>query len=85
MVIQQKKRYTVPTTETFLHEKTLEHYWKRPKEFEELTLLEWLRHVDHAKVSPKPYKEGSTLVATKIHSIFNQQYFFQYMLLHKFH
>ena len=80
------KRYSVPTTETFLHDKTrTEKYWERPKEFEKLTLLEWLRHVDHAKVSSKPYKEGSTLVATKMHSIFNQQYFFQYTLLHKFH
>ena len=38
--------------------------------------LQWLRHVDHAKLNPKPYKDGSTLVATKIHSIFNQQDFF---------
>ena len=79
------KRYSVPTTETFLQDKTLEKYWKRPETFDKLTLLEWLRHVDNAKVDPKPYKDGSTLVGTKMHSIFNQRYFFQYTILHMCH
>ena len=79
------KRYSVPTTETFLQNNTLQKYWKRPQKFEELTLLQWLRHVDNTKVDPKPYKDGSTLVGTKMHSIFNQQYFFQYTVLHMCH
>ena len=79
------KRYSVSTTKTFLQDKTLEKYWKRPQKFDKLTLLEWLRHVDNAKVDPKPYKDGSTLVGTKMHSIFNQQYFFQYTILHMCH
>ena len=79
------KRYSVPTTETFLQDKTLQKYWRRPEKFEQLTLLDWLRQVDNGKVDPKPYKDGSTLVATKMHSIFNQQYFFQYTILHMCH
>ena len=35
------KRYTVPTTETFLNDKTLHKYGKRPQKIEKLTLLKW--------------------------------------------
>lgn len=79
------KRYAVPTTDSCLQDKVLEKYWRRPPQMESFTLVEWLRHVDHAKQSPKPYKEGSTLVGTKMHSIFNSQYFFQYTILHLSH
>ena len=63
------KRYTVPTTETFLHNKILGKYWKRPSYFKQFTLIEWLRHVDHAKTNPKPYKDGSTLVGVEFKHI----------------
>lgn len=76
------KKYTLPTTETFSKDKVLNKYWKRPPQMDKFTLLEWLRHVDHSKPNPKPYKEGSTLVGAKMYSIFNREYFFQYTLLH---
>ena len=66
----ERREYTVPTNET------LPRCWQRPQELEKLMFLQWLRHVDHTKLNPKSCKDGSTLAEPKIHSIFNQQYFF---------
>ena len=46
-----------------------------------LSLLQWLREVDHTKAEPKPYRAGITLVGLKQCSYFNKEYFFQYLLL----
>ena len=41
------KRYTVPTSASFITDKIALKYWKREKCHENLSILEWLRQVDH--------------------------------------
>lgn len=79
------KRYNVPTSETIADDKVALRYWGRPKKLEHLNFLEWLRMVDHTKVNPKQYTHGSTLVGTKMLSIYNREHFFQYTLMHLAH
>lgn len=50
-----------------------------------MIILEWLRSVDHTKKNPKAYATASTLVGTKLLSIFNQEHFFQYTFLNRPH
>ena len=50
-----------------------------------MSLLAWLPNVDHSKANPKEYRTGNTLVGLKVVSLFNTQFFFQYILLHKPH
>lgn len=76
------KRYLVPTSENAASDKTVLKYWKREKQYDHLTMINWLRCFDTKKPNPKPYKNGSTLVGKKILSIFNTEHFFQYVLLH---
>lgn len=47
-----------------------------------LSLLDWLREFDTSKTPPLLYKRGSTLVGTKLTSVFKDEYFFQDMLLY---
>ena len=79
------KRYTVPSFDTVLDDKTAEKYRNRPPELNATSLLNWLRSFDHSKANPKEYGDGNTLVGLKLLSYFNNQYFFQYLLLHKPH
>lgn len=79
------KRYTVPTSNKVTDDKMANAYWKRKKNDESIPMLQWLRLVDTNGCSQKAYKQGSTLVGTKILSIFNNEYFFQYLLLHRPH
>ena len=76
------KRFSPPTSHDVNNDKTVLKYWKRDKNFESLSMIEWLRQFDTSKQTPKLYKQGSTLVGTKVLSIFNSEYFFQYVLLH---
>jgi hypothetical protein len=75
------KRFTVPTSENALNDKTVQKYWKRSNDCEKLTMIEWLRLFDTNKANPKAYKQGSTIVGTKTVSLLNKEYFFQYVLL----
>jgi hypothetical protein len=62
--------------------KICDAYRKRPEEAEDLTLLKWLRLYDTSKPNPVPYKSGTTLVGTKLLSVFNAEFhFFQRLLL----
>ena len=76
------KRYNVPTSEKLAQDKIAKKYWQRKPEHEHLNFLQWLHAFDHSKGTPKPYCQGTTLVGTKMYSIFNPEYFFQYTLLH---
>lgn len=75
------KRYVVPSRDKVAEDKLANSYWVRPKKYENMCLLQWLRVFNTNKSSPKPYESGSTLVGAKILSVFNPQYFFQYILL----
>jgi hypothetical protein len=79
------KRFTVPTSENAFNDKTVEKYWKRTKDCDNLTLIEWLRLFDTNKTNPKAYKQGSTIVGTKTVSLLNKEYFFQFVLLNLSH
>jgi hypothetical protein len=39
------KRFIVPTSENVCNDKTVQKYWKRAKQCENLTMVEWLRHI----------------------------------------
>lgn len=75
------KRYSVPTSQNVASDKIANAYYKRSNADENHSLLSWLRIVDHTKKNAKPYKGGSTLLGTKLLSVFNSEYFFQYVLL----
>ena len=75
------KPFTVPTSQNVSENKTVLKYWKRDNKFDSLSMLQWLRLLDTNKAEPKPYKHGSTLVGTKTVSVFNPEFFFQYVLL----
>ena len=79
------KRFSVPFSTKAFKDKTVLKYCRRPPNLQSLTLLEWLHKYDTNAAVPKLYKQGSTLVGTKIVSVFNTQYFFQYVLLHVCH
>jgi hypothetical protein len=79
------KRFIVPTSENASNDKTVQKYWKRTKQCENLTMVQWLRLYDTNKTNPKAYKQGSTIVGTKTLSLFNKEYFFQYVLLNLSH
>ena len=70
------RRFVVPLYHKVVENKTVQSYWIRHR-FESLTLLQWLREVDHTKSPPKPYKTGLTFVATKCISVFRDEYFFK--------
>ena len=72
----------MPISEKLAKDKIAKKYWQRKPEYEHLNFLGWLHACDHTKGTPKPYTQGTTLVGTKMYSIFNPQYFFQYTLLH---
>lgn len=75
------KRFVVPISSKAADDKTVMKYWKRPGNLNSLTMIEWLRKFNTNALVPKEYKDGSTLVGTKMLSVFNKQYFFQYCLL----
>ena len=79
------KRFAVPISETDSHNQTLLKYWQRATQYDNLSLIDWLRLFNCNSVHPKPHKHGSTLVGTKIVSIFNNEHFFQYLLLNLAH
>ena len=47
----------------------------------EMSFLQCLRHVDHNKQNPAPYKTGTTLVSVQMISPFRDEYFFQFTLM----
>lgn len=79
------KRFVVPISETASHNQTLLKNWQCATQYYNLSLIDGLRLFNCNSVHPKPYKHGSTLVGTKIVSIFNNEHFFQYLLLNLAH
>lgn len=79
------KRYNVPTQDKATDDKTAEKYRNRPYNMTSLSLLSWLQNVSHSKSTPSKYTSGTTLVGLKVLSIFNSQFFFQFLLLNKAH
>jgi hypothetical protein len=77
----RKVAWTRSRSQTVQNDKVANAYWKRSKTYEDFNLISWLRAVDHTKTKPKPYTVGTTLVGTKLLSFFNQEHFFQYVLL----
>ena len=78
-------RYNVPIRDNVQADKIANKYWKRSKTFENITICEWLCAVDHTKKNLKAYATASTLVGTKLLSIFNQEHFFQCNFLYRPH
>jgi hypothetical protein len=67
------KRYTVPTSDKANEDNTVNKYRNRSTQMSTMSLLEWLRNVDHSKANPKEYRGGNTLVGVKVVSLFNTQ------------
>ena len=79
------KRFIIPTNDSVMNDKTVLKYWTRQPEYDNVSLLQWLRLCNTSKNHPPPYKNGFTLVGTKMLSIFKSEHFFQYILLHSPH
>jgi hypothetical protein len=47
-----------------------------------MTFIEWLRQYNSKPATPKAYKDGNTVVAVKMLSPFNDEHFFQQLLMH---
>ena len=75
------KRYTVPTSDKVLEDKTAIKYWQRGPQLIDMSMKLWLRKHETNSRTPKIYKRGSTLVGFKMLSIFNKQFFFQYVFI----
>lgn len=56
-------------------------YRRRSPEQEDRSFLEWLRKMQDSIAQPKPYKQGSTLVGVRYCSPFNDEFFFQDLLM----
>ena len=56
--------------------------WARSQEHQYQNLIKWLRLVNANNKNHAMYRHATTPLGTKIQSIFNQQYFFQYIFLH---
>lgn len=79
------KSVTVPTRGTEVS-KVYRGYLERPKTQEVLSFLNWLRMYDGNKTPAKLYKQGTTtLVGTKMRSVFADDFFHQYNVLHIAH
>lgn len=79
------KNFVVPLYSNTNENKIIQRYWNRPSNHEHFTLLQWLCNFDHTKTSPSAYKRGQTFVGVKCISVFKDEYFFQYLLLHVKH
>ena len=75
------KRFLVFTTKTASESKTLSKYRQHERKHYNLSLIQCLHLFSTNSANPKPYKHRSTLVGTKTLSIFNNEHFFQYVLL----
>ena len=76
------KRFYLPNTSTVYENKVVLKYWKRPQELNAMSLIDWLRNFNTNCNTPKWYKDGATLVGLNMLSVFNKEFFFQYILLH---
>ncbi|XP_020900507.1 uncharacterized protein LOC110239141 [Exaiptasia diaphana] len=75
------KRYIPPRPENAKDSALIQKYLRRSPDLHDLSLLEWLRTHDTNKALPTPYKRGIALVGVKFVSVFNVDFFFQYVLL----
>ena len=75
------KQYVVPLSQGLEGNKVHSKYIGRPNTMNEMSFLQWLRHVDHNKQNPAPYKTGTTLVSVQMISPFKDEYFFQFTLM----
>ena len=75
------KKLTVPIRDSVQPESHKANC-KRPDTEEALSFLEWLRPYDEKQKPPKKYKGGNTLVGCKLCSTYNDQYYFQQLVMH---
>ena len=76
----------VPPKYAKVHENAIcSKYWQRPTSQDDLSMREWLRTMNTGKTPPVPYKNTKALVGVKYLSVFNSDYFFQYILLNHPH
>jgi hypothetical protein len=75
------KDYTVPQSCTVSENKDDKKYTSRPKQMENYSFLQAILQVDNKHNNPKPYKDGNTLVCIKFVSPFNNEHFFQQLLM----
>ena len=79
------KSITVPTGQTEVT-KVYKAYLERLKRQDHIAFLDWLRMYDGNKTTAKLYKQGTiTLVGTKMRSVFADDFFHQYNVLHIAH
>lgn len=79
------KEYIVPLSSTIGNNTIHAKYLTRPRSMTNLSFLMWLRTVNATKSNCLPYKSGSTLVSIKMVSPFNDEYFFQHLLMNHPH
>ena len=79
------KRFRAPTSEYARNNTMYQKYLARPDDLSALSLLEWLRCMNKSSKTPKPYKNGSTLVGVQTVSLYSDEYFFQHLLLNHLH
>ena len=75
------KRFIAPSSTVARDDATIKKYFERPANMENLSLLLWLRAVNHTSAKPKPYKDGNRLVGVKYLSWQNPNFFFQYVIM----
>ena len=78
------KNVTVPTRES-TNPKSYEKYLKRKPEEESSSFKQWLRKCIDSKEKPTEYKQGCTLVGTRMCSLFSDGYFYQGLVLNYAH
>ena len=81
----RRKKFRVPPIENLNQNRAYQKYLTRPAQFQNLSLLQWLREVDETRVPPRPYTYGPTLVGIKTVSPFKDLYYFQHLLQHMLH
>lgn len=77
-----RKKLNIPNTVDGVRtNSTVCKYYKREQQYKTLSLLEWLRNVDEKKTIPTEYsKKKVVLVGMRYCSIFNNFYFFQFLV-----
>lgn len=75
------KRFAVPSTKNVATNVVYRKYKQRSSALDNISFLQWPRLMHHTPATPKPYKQGSTLVGLQMVSPFSDEFFFQDMLI----
>ena len=79
------KEYCPPSSDKVCENSIHNKYLKRTKDAEDLSFLQWLRNYQHTIAKPKRYKSGNTLVSVRYRTAFNDEFFFQDLLMNHPH